>query len=254
MYQSNYLEQERSTPEKMNLFQQIGNLFFSPSKLFLFIKNKPKVLLPAVLISIEAVLVQLLLWEPTKDYSMDLLYSTNKSMGINMTPAEIEQLVNGSMIFGVAASPITYLAAWLIGTLVLYLIFGLVKREKGMKKYFSMTGFIMVISLLGMLIHSAFIYFTGASTDIATITSLASLLDPGLKGTFLYALALQIEVFTLWAYVLYGVGFVYTGGVEKKKSYLITAILAVIIILAGAGFSVISAGLQDSLLGGMGSF
>lgn len=173
---------------------------------------------------------------------------------MNVSPAEIEQLLDASMIFGVATSPIYYLVIWLVVTLVLYLIFRLVKCEKGLKKYFSMTGYIMVISLLGALLNAGYIYLTGGDISGSAVTSLASLLDPDLKGTFLYGLVSQIEVFNLWTFVLYGIGFVYTGGVEKKKCYLLTTILAVIVIVASAGLSLMSTGLQNSLLGNIGGF
>lgn len=254
MSQINMMDQEINIPEKMNIFQRIGKLLFSPSKLFSFTRNKPTVLFPIILICIGAVLVQLLLWEPSKNMALDLMYNTYKNMGKNVSPAEIEQLLNASMILVVATSPIYYIGIWLVVTLVLYLIFRLVKCEKGLKKYFSMTGYIMVLSMLGALLNAGFIYVTGSDFSGPAVTSLASLLDPDIKDTFLYGLVSQIEVFNLWTFALYGIGFVYTGGVEKKKSYLLTTILAVIVIVASAGLSLLSTGLQNNLLGNIGGF
>ncbi len=250
----NMLLDDMKVPEKMNLFQRIGNLFFAPSKLFAFIRKKPTVLLPIILISIGAIASQLLLLEQTKDMSLDLMYNTYKSMGMSTTPGQIEQLVNTSAIIGVAASPLTYLIVWLIATLLLYLVFRLVKCEKGLKKYFSMTGYILMITMVGTIIHSAYIYLTGNSLTSPMATSVASLLNPELQGTFLYGLSSQIEIFNLWTFVLFGIGFVYTGRVEKKKSFALTTILAVIVILGSAGLSLLSTGMQNNLMGVMGGY
>ncbi|MBP7175986.1 MAG: YIP1 family protein [Thermoclostridium sp.] len=244
---------EMDVPDKMSLFKRISCLLFSPSKLFLFVKKKPTVLFPIILICIAAIASQLLLWEPTKNLTMDTLYNTYKSVGADVSFEQIEQITNGSMIASLFVSPLTYLIVWLVTTLVAYLIYKLVKCEKGLKKYFSMTGYIMLITMAGLLINSVYIYLTG-NVSTVMVTSLASLFDPDLSGTFIFTMASQIEVFNLWTFALFGMGFVYTGGTEKKKTYALTAILFVVVMLASAGLSLLSTGLQDSILGNMGAF
>lgn len=246
----NTLLEEMNVPDKMNVFQRIGCLLFSPSKLFSFIKRKPTILFPIILISICAIASQVLAWEQDKNVQLDALYNTYKSLGMNYTPDQLESILEGTKILTFAAAPVTYLITWAITTLVLYLIYRLVKCEKGLKKYFSMTGYIMILTMVGLVIQSVYINITGSGLS-SMVTSAASLLDPGLQGTFLYGLASKIEVFNLWTYVLFGLGFVYTGGVEKKKSFILTTILAVVVILAGAGLYLLSAGLLSSLLGGI---
>lgn len=245
---------ELDAPDKMNPLKRIGNLLFSPSKLFLFIKNKPSIPFPIILICIAAIASQLLLWEPTKNVTMDTMYNTYKNMQVDVTFEQIEQITNGSMIASLVISPLTYLAVWLVTTLVAYLVYKLVKCEKGLRKYFSMTGYIMLITMLGLLINSAYIYLTGNEISTAMVTSLASLFDPDLNGTFIFALASQIEVFNLWTFVLFGLGFVYTGGAKKEKTYALTTVLFIIVILANAGLSLLSAGITNSIMGNMGAF
>lgn len=244
---------ELNVPDKMNLFKRIGNLLFSPSKLFLYIKSKPSILFPIILICAAAIASQLLIWEPTKNLAMDTMYSTYNTMGMSLSFEGMEQYVNAVMIASLASSPFIYLAVWAVTTLVTYLAYKLVKCEKGLKKYFSMTGYIMLIFMAGQVINSIYIYLTG-SISAAMVTSLASLLDPNLSGTFLFGLVSPIEVFNLWTFMLFGLGFVYTGGTEKKKTYALTAILFVIVIFANAGMSLLRAGLQNSIMGNMGSF
>lgn len=241
--------EEMNIPDKMNIFKRVGSLFFSPSKLFLFIKKKPTVLFPIILMCIGAVLMQLLLWEPTKSVSLDAMYNSYKSMGISYSPDQVEQLLNISMIGMLIMVPVMYLLVWMFMTLILYLVYRLVKCEKGLKKYFSMMGYIIVITLAGQLINSAYIYYTAASITGPTVTSLASFLAPEMQGTFLYGVASGLEVFNMWTFILCGIGFAYTGNVDKKKSYIVTAVLFVVVILASAGMSLLSAGIQNNMLG-----
>jgi len=244
----NVLEDEPAIPERMNPFKRIANLFFSPHKLFLFIRKKPTVLLPIIIISIGAFLSQFLLIEQTKDYQMDIMYNSYKQLGMNYTPDQLETLANVQGIVGLVTTPVAFAAAWLITSLVMYAIYRLVNCEKGLKKYFSMIGYISILSVVSQLINAGFIRYTGGELLSPAVTSLASMLDKETVSPFLFSMASNIEVFNIWTYILYGIGFTYTGGVEKKKSYIMTGILFIVIMLINAGFAVLSSGLLDGIL------
>jgi hypothetical protein len=241
--------QEIDVPDKMNAFKKVANLIFSPSKLFGFIRKKPSILVPVILICIGAVVIQLLLWEQTRDMQLDILYNAYQEYGMASSPADLEQLVDVQMKAAVIFAPVKYLVIWIILTLILYLIFRIVGCEKGLKKYFSMVGYITLLSILGQLIQAVYQYFTGGSLTGPQVTSISSLIDPETVGTFLHAVFSGIEVFNIWAFVLYGIGFVYTGGVTKKKSYITTAVLFVIFLAANAGFTILTKQVTDNLFG-----
>lgn len=242
-------------PERMNIFSRIGNLLFTPSKLFSFIRKKPTILLPIILVCIGAILVQFLLMEPSRDYMLDFTYNQYKSMGIGLSSQAIEQFVDSTLKISAFASPIMYIIIWIAITLILYLVFRLVKCEKGLRKYFSLVAYIMLIITAGQLVQAVFINVTACDINSPVVTSLASLLDPGVKGTFLYGIASSFEVFNIWAFVLIAVGFVYTGGVVKKKSYILTAILFVVVLLASGAIASVTGAVQSSIQGNpMGSF
>lgn len=226
---------EIKVPEKMNVFQRIGSLLFNPKILFAHTAKRPTILFPVIVLCIVSLLAQLLTIEQLKDTFVDTLYSTNKAMGIEYTVDQLESLANMAAIGTIAGTPFIMIATWLITTLILYLVFRLAGCEKGLKKYFSMVGYISIISVLGQLLHGIYIYFTGDSALTAQVTSLASLLNAETVGSFIYGLASSIEVFNIWTYILYGIGFVYTGGAKKQRAYIISAALFVIISLITAG-------------------
>ena len=163
---------------------------------------------------------------------MDTLHFTYKAMGLS-TLEQLETIA--SLTIGtVVSTPFVIIATWLITTLILYLVYALAGREKGLKKYFSMVAYISLITVLGQLLHAFFIYFTNGDMTAAQVTSLASLLNQEVVGVFIYSIASSIDVFNIWTYVLYGIGFVYTGGANKKKAYIISVVLFVVVTLITA--------------------
>ena len=237
---------EQKAPEKMNVFARLGNLFLSPKKLFLFIREKPSLLFPLIIISIGAIVYQLLIWEQSRKLQLDVTYNTYKMMGMNMTPDQLESLVDASMITSVVTSPLTLIASWVIITLIFYAVFRFADCEKGMKKYFSMMAYINIIPVVGMVLNGLYMHFMGGSLT-TYVTSISSLIDPETTGVFLYGILSNIEVFNIWSYVLYGMGFIYVGGVEKRRSVIVTSVIFVLFTLATAGLT----SLSSSLLGGL---
>lgn len=226
--------EETNKPEKMNVFKQIGALLFSPKKLFTYIANKPVIVFPAILLSLISVLAQFINFEKLKGTLMDSFHTTYRAMGIEYTREQLQTLANASAIGTLISTPILMVAAWLITTLILYLLFGLAGREKGLKKYFSMVAYISVISVLGQLLNAFFIYFTNGDMMAAQVTSVASLLNQQAVGVFIYAIASSFDVFNIWTYALYAMGFVYTGGANKKKAYILSGVLFIVVTLATA--------------------
>jgi len=234
-------------PEKMSVFKRIGNLFFNPKKLFAYTAGKPTILFPVILVCIISLLAQLLLMNQMKGYLMDQMHTTYKAMGLNYTVDQLDYLANMSLIGTVASTPFIMVGTWVVTTLILYLAYRLAGCEKGLKKYFSMTAYISVITVLGELLHSLYIYFTGTGVQAAKVTSLASLINADSVGIFLYSIAANIDVFNIWSYFLYGIGFIYTGGAKKQKAYIITVLLFVIFTLISAGSVSLSGNLANML-------
>ncbi len=246
--QMEIMDEELEIPDRMNVFQRLGNLIFSPRKLFVFLRGKPTMLFPLIIIAIGAALYQLLLFEPNRKLQMDIMYNTYKNLGMNYTPDQIELLVNSQMIGTIIAAPFIIIATWAITTLILYGIYRLVNCERGLKKYFSMMAYISIISVIGMILNALYVNQIGGSIT-TQITGLSSLLDIESVGIFLYSLSASIDVFNIWSYILYAIGFVYVGGVSKKTSYIMAFILFILAALIGATVASISNNLFGGLLG-----
>jgi len=236
-----------NTPQKMSVFKRLGCLIFSPKDLFLYLKTKPAMLFPLILCSIGTIIVQLLMLEAMKDTRLDAVYNALQSSGSGIPPEQIETFIKPVIIMSIAASPFVIIAGWAIRTLLLYGIFRLADCEKGLKKYFSMTSYIMLLSVARDLIHALFLYYFGDNNINAYVTSLASILDPEITGNFIYGITSSLEVFNIWKFVLYGIGFAFVGNMAKKKSYAMAAVLFVVTMVLSAGWTV----LQNNILAGM---
>ncbi|AGC69709.1 hypothetical protein Cst_c27660 [Thermoclostridium stercorarium subsp. stercorarium DSM 8532] len=226
---------EEAIPERMNIFQRLGSLLFSPKKLFSYTAKRPTLLFPLIVVCILRALGQVLTMDQFYRQYMDIVYNMGKNTGNQIPMDQIENLARGMSIANVFLSPVSSVFEWLILTLILYLIFRLAKCEKGLKKYFSMMAYIMIIPSVGGVLNALYIYFTG-DYMLTMVTSLASLLNADTVSNFVYGIASQIEVFNIWTYVLYGIGFTYTGGVQKRLAYIISAavFIAVTLVLGGS--------------------
>lgn len=243
--------EEIYVPEKMNIFKRLVNLFCSPGKLFIYLKRKPSILFPLFLICIGAIAIQLILREYVKDSQIDLYYNLYKEMGMNYSPEQLESLAGILMILNIALAPLSYLPGWAVVTLILYVVFRMFNCEKGMKKYFSMTAYITILKVVGDIIQALFIYFISGEMLNAKVTSIASLINPESAGIVLYSMAESLEVFNIWAYILYGIGFAFTGGVQKKKAYALTAVIFIISLLIKIGWTFLQNQVSTSaILGG----
>ncbi len=248
-FMDSFENNEMEVPEKMNVLARLGNLIFSPKKLFLFLREKPSILFPLILLIVGTLGYQLILWDHTKDLLLDTLYNTYNSMGMSMTLDQLEQMANMQMIWTLVGTPLTIVFMWAITTLIMYAAFRFVNCEKGMKKYFSMTAYITILTVIGMILNALFIRLAGG--DMTTqVTSLSSMLNADSIGIFLYGFAANIEVFNIWAFILYGIGFIYIGGVEKNKVIVVTIVLFVLFALVSAGMMSLSNSLTGGLTGG----
>jgi len=248
-YYGNDKREEMNIPQKMNVFKRLGCLIFSPKDLFLYLKNKPTVLFPLILFSIGTIAVQLLMLEPLKDTKLDEIYNILLNSGRAMSPEQIKSFLKPFIILLIAASPFIYIAGWAVRTLILYCVYRLVNCEKGLKKYFSMTAYIMLLSIVRDLIHALFLNYFGGNNINAYVTSIASLLDPEMTGSILYSIASSLEVFNIWNYILLGIGFAYVGNVEKKKSYVTAVVLFLLTMLISIGWTALRSGVAARMAG-----
>jgi hypothetical protein len=147
-----------------------------------------------------------------------------------MTPDQLEATLKMGSVFGLAFTPITSIAMWLILSAVLFLGTKILKGEGSFKQFMSITGYSYVIMLLYYILSAAVSLFSGELMLNTSIGILAS----GLKGSYIYGVLRNIDLFGIWYYSVMAIGITTLTKLSKTRSYAMMSIVYLASILIGA--------------------
>lgn len=215
---------------KMNLIQRIIGVIFSPGKVMQSLEQKPRILFALLLTIITPLVMIFSVYPMYKEYLRSTLETAPATA--NLTAEQIDMAVNISQYSTPFILAITAVAMWVLGALVLWVIFKIFKGVGRYKQILSVTGYAAVIAALATIASIITTQITGVFSDVA-FTSLASFFL-NMKGSFIYGVAKTIEIFSIWQYVVIAIGVATVSKLDKKKVYIIVAcIFAVIAIYTG---------------------
>jgi len=192
------------------------DIFFAPSKYFSALKEKPKWLIPLIVIIIASVIASVVVistFSPEKQ--LEQLRERN------LTPEQFEQaqkmigspvvLISG-IVSSIVITPIMFLLISLIFNFTLPLL--------GITSKYLMTFSIVVGSALvtipQMLIRIILTLVTGSPL---VQTSFALFFPMLSKNTYLYRLLSKFDFFTIWQMILLALGLKIIYAISGKKSY-----------------------------------
>jgi hypothetical protein len=158
-----------------------------------------------------------------------------------MTPEQADQAMAVGAKIGKITAPI--MAA--VGTVVVIAVVALallfvgnviLGGESTFKRLFAMYTWTSLIGVLATIVKVPLMLSRGT---VNVQTSLASFLDPGKKGTFLYQLLARTDVFSLWQLVLVCIGMAVIYRFTVKKAA--TGVVALYVVYAIAAAAIIAA-------------
>ena len=228
------LNNEGQEIEKMSIGQRIIGIFTKPSETFEYLDKKPSVGFAILYMSLVSIITALINFSANKTFQMDLMVKTYKQMGMDMSIDTIEQIVNIQSIVGIFLAPLMVLLFWFIGALVTYIVFIICGGDKKFSKYLSVSGYTFIIASVGTIITAIALNFSGDFLFKTPITSIASLLDPSMKGTFMYTVLSLIEVFTIWSTIVSVIGYSIVSKLRMTVSATIVTVLYIITIMLSA--------------------
>ena len=117
------------------------------------------------------------------------------------------------------------------------------------KKSLAVTSHVGLIGILSYVVLGVVSFMKGTFALQEPVTSIASLLPAYMNQGLLYGLLINVEVFTFWSYILMAQGLIYTGGLSKRKAYIITGIAFTAISLY-TGFSIWFSSFMMNRMGG----
>jgi hypothetical protein len=207
-------------------------VFFSPRQLFDRVDAKPEWVLPFVtVVVVTLVLALILLPTVIRPYTLEKLESSLHGAGEQQE--RIRELVGGPVLYvsSLASALFVTPAKLLIIAGVFTLVILPVPGEAKFQKMLSVSSYSALISVLGGVV--------GAATMIAK-KSLEVSLSIGLffpfleKSNFLFRLLSQMNFFTIWSLVVFGIGLSVVGKMSAKRSWLLVFALWVVVIVLAA--------------------
>ncbi|MGM7720179.1 Yip1 family protein [Metabacillus sp. Hm71] len=213
------MEQETIQRKKPSIFGMI----FSPGEQLERIRERPVIWLPLILLTLVMTIIAVF-------SALNIDYSAMPGMEMS---AEEEQMAK---IFGVVGAGLV----GFFGTPIGYLFFGLIfwaiakvaKSDATFKQMFSLMIFTSIITTIGQILNQLIIFAIDGDPMIM-LTSLNSLV--GADGV-LGAVLSTFEVFSIWYYIVLGMGLVKVAKLSKPAAVIITIVFFVLgIIIAAIG-------------------
>jgi len=232
-------------PKPMNEFSRIVGIFFEPQKTFADIAERPRWLVPLLLVILSGMAYIYVFgahvgWAPYMHRLMD----NNAQM--QRIPDEQRQRVFDLQVRFASVGGVVNVA---IGTVLMYLVgggiaMGIIKGLLGVPIRFKQAFCVFCYAALPLLIYRALsiaVVFLKNPEDVDPInpfmSNFGALMDPDKSSKFLSSFATSLDVFSIWVLLLAAVGLKAAGG--KRLSFggaLFAVVLpwAVWVLLRGA--------------------
>jgi hypothetical protein len=237
-------------PEGMSEFSRISGVFFEPSKAFADVAQRPRWIVPLVLVIIASlafvsVVGQRVGWDRTVRLSLE-----NNPRAEQMTPQQREQAIAlGSKFAAVGAyvGPVVFLPIYylIIAGVLTGIVAGIMSGGVKFKQVFSVVCYAGLPGIIFSVLAIAVVFLKNPD-EFNIRNPLAfnpgAFMDPLTTSKFVYSLASSMELFAIWTILLTAIGLKAAAG---KKISFAGALFAVVLpwlvlilgkaALAGAG-------------------
>jgi len=213
------------------------NIYSAPTNAFTKLSEKPKWLLPLIMVVVISILLSLVAiaktdWEEQKAKVREMLEKQN-------VPQErIEKVMTAmnhktGLIRGIIAVLIITPLGILIFTTILNLLIPLLGTGGSFKKTFAVTTNSALIRIPAAIVKAS-LMFIRDSADIKT--SLLLFFPKMTNKGFLYGLFSRIDFFTIWELILVALGLKILFNISGKKTYYVVFGLWLIYIIISSLF------------------
>lgn len=237
------------TAAKLNSFQRIVGVFFTPTETFEDIARKPDFLVP-IIILVLITFVSTIVVIPHLDFDAVVAQQTEmmKKQNPNMTDADMERVGRMTRTFGKMAGYVSPLLI-LIGLLVIAVVLWGAVRLMGGQGDFGQALSTTIYAwfprmLLGGIIGMVIVMMRGMvdPTQMAAVvkTSPAFLVDMK-EQPILFALLSSLDIFVIWTCILLTIGFSVLSKLSRAKTATIIFSLWFVTILFKVGMAAITA-------------
>jgi hypothetical protein len=220
---------------------KIINIFFEPKKVFGSLKIKPTWLVPFIIVALLGMAFYYFAYPMIMSEQIARIESNDK------IPAEQKEVIIEKMqgehppALQLGIAPIGVLFYLAIASAVLFFVFNvLLGGDSTFRRVFSVYCYSGLVGIPGTIVKLP-LTLVKKSADVQT--SLAILLSPEAKGSFLYSVLSSFDIFVIWQVILVSMGLAVIYKFTPKKSYSTVIVVWIIWIFLKSAVS--------SLLGGM---
>lgn len=242
-------------------FEWLLQILIHPRKTIATIseQEKPVWLTPMATFSFLAIVSALIAWPIKRDAIINGLtlpadfqyYSTDQQAQF-LTAQATQSSVLFTFIFPVLGALVTLWLVWFLMSSILHMGHFISGSSTDKQGYFNLTAWVMTpiavrqfVQILAMLISHKTIASAGLSGFIASA---------GTGAGFLAGILAQVDIYFIWEVILLMIGVVPLSGLTKTKSWTVTAITLLIIVLlmaiphfVGSVISGVSGGLSSGM-------
>jgi hypothetical protein len=200
---------------------KIINIFFSPAKVFLSLKEKPSWALPLVIVLVFTALTAVVTVISTKDIAMAKQEEILKERG--MSDEQIQQakvFMTGPMpaIFGAIGAIIVTGVILLIFALLINVLLPPLGGTGSFARVFSVVSHSALVMVPGSIIRLLLIFLT---KSIYATTSLAAFTPNLARNSIPFQLLASLDLFVIWEMFLVAMGIRITNDVKKNNAYVL---------------------------------
>jgi hypothetical protein len=207
-----------------NPVERIIGIFTSPRETLEDVSERPNYWLPLIVLAVVALLLAVLLRDIGMEYTLEKMRNNP-----NITPEQLARTEEGMR--QMANSPLRFLNLIFapIGAIIAVLVVAgafmfagnvIMGGEANFKTIFSVTAWAGFIGVLETIVKTP---LRIAQRSLEVTTSLAIILSPDAKDSFLYKLLNRFDLFTIWHLVVYtfGIAAIYKFSMGKSATIVV---------------------------------
>lgn len=215
---------------------KVINIFFEPKKVFESLKIKPTWLVPFIIVALLGIGFYYFA------YPMIMSEQIAKIEANERIPAEQKEVIIERMqesdhppVWQLGISVIGVLIYFTIASAILFFAFNvLLGGDSTFRKVFSVYFYSALVGIPATIVKLP-LTLVKKSADVQT--SLALMLSPDVKETFLYKVFSSFDIFVIWQVILVSMGMAVIYKFTSKKSYTTVFVLWIIWIFLKSGLS-----------------
>lgn len=228
-----------ASPMPMSWHRRIIAVFVAPGELFDHLSRRPDWLLPMLLGLVIMVLLMYLLFPRVilpmqQEAMMERLGSQPNVSAEDIEAAQQRMGGPAALISTLVGTAIMHPLALVLQGLIFYWVFLLLGGELTYRAALSVTAYPSLIAVVGSLVSAPLRIL---KESIYAGVNLAVVLPTEMEGSFLHSVLVQVDLFTIWRFLVVAAGMAVIAKVSQAKARLTVGILwaAWIVLSAGAG-------------------